>query len=111
MLLEQADKQLERQGRRIETLKARADLQTVRLSHPERDASDERPPSSSGKDRSKPGTCGTADGSAKQRLDGEAALKAKAMRQRKEALKYGVERLELEVLQKERELRIRLDNV
>lgn len=30
------------------------------------------------------------------------------MRQRKEALKYSVERLELEVEQKERELRVRL---
>jgi len=41
-------------------------------------------------------------------LDGEAALRAKVVRQRKEALRYGVERLELEVLQKERELRVRL---
>lgn len=42
-------------------------------------------------------------------LDGGAALRAKVVRQRKEALKYGVERLELEVLQKERELRMRLE--
>ena len=42
-------------------------------------------------------------------LDGEAALRAKVVRQRKEALQYSVERLELEVLQKERELRMRLD--
>jgi DASH complex subunit SPC19 len=41
-------------------------------------------------------------------LAGEAALRAKVVRQRKEALKYGVERLELEVLQKERELKMRL---
>lgn len=42
-------------------------------------------------------------------LDGEAGLRAKVVRQRKEALKYSVERLELEVQQKERELKMRLD--
>ena len=36
-------------------------------------------------------------------------MRAKVVRQRKEALRYGVERLELEVLQKERELKVRLD--
>ena len=41
-------------------------------------------------------------------LDGGAGLRARAVRQRKEALKYSVERLELEVAQKERELRVRL---
>jgi DASH complex subunit SPC19 len=42
-------------------------------------------------------------------LDGEAALRARVLRQRKEALKYSVERLEMEVAQKERELRLRLE--
>lgn len=42
-------------------------------------------------------------------LRGEDKLRARAVKQRKEALRYGVERLELEVLQKERELRKRLD--
>lgn len=42
-------------------------------------------------------------------LSSEDKLRARAIRQRKEALRYGVERLELEVLQKERELRRRLD--
>lgn len=42
-------------------------------------------------------------------LGGGAALRATMVRQRKEALKYSVERLELEVLQKERELRMRLE--
>jgi DASH complex subunit SPC19 len=37
-------------------------------------------------------------------------LRAKVLRQRKEALKYSVERLELEVLQKERELRKQVEN-
>lgn len=41
-------------------------------------------------------------------LDGGAGLRARAVRQRKEALQYSVERLELEVAQKERELRARL---
>ena len=50
-----------------------------------------------------------AGGRKSQQLGGEAGLKAKVVRQRKEALKYSVERLELEVLQKERELRLRLD--
>ena len=42
-------------------------------------------------------------------LNGEAALRAKVVRQRKEALKYSVERLEMEVRQKERELKLRLE--
>lgn len=42
-------------------------------------------------------------------MGGEAGLRARAVRQRKEALKYSVERLELEVVQKERELRLRLE--
>ena len=42
-------------------------------------------------------------------LGGEDKLRARAVKQRKEALRYGVERLELEVLQKERELRRRMD--
>jgi DASH complex subunit SPC19 len=46
-----------------------------------------------------------------KKLDGEAKLRARAVRQRKEALKYSVEKLELEVLQKERELRKRLEKV
>lgn len=42
-------------------------------------------------------------------MAGEDKLRARIVRQRKEALRYGLERLELEVLQKERELRRRLD--
>ncbi|KAB5528961.1 hypothetical protein GE09DRAFT_1177782 [Coniochaeta sp. 2T2.1] len=48
-------------------------------------------------------------GAGARKLDGEAALRARVLRQRKEALKYSVERLEMEVAQKERELRIRLE--
>ena len=42
--------------------------------------------------------------------DAEGKLRARALRQRKEALRYSVERLELQVLQKERELRKRLES-
>ncbi|KAK4125193.1 hypothetical protein N657DRAFT_570540 [Parathielavia appendiculata] len=94
-LLDRADKHLEKQARRIETLKARAELNAGRLSHlPGPD------------DDNMQGGAGIGKG---RRLDGGAALRAKVVRQRKEALKYSVERLELEVLQKERELRMRLE--
>ncbi|KAK4238517.1 hypothetical protein C8A03DRAFT_33452 [Achaetomium macrosporum] len=110
LLLDRADKHLERQARRIETLKARAELNAGRLSH--------NPSSSSsgqgvrGSDRNQNTAKRKARDGAKQGgrpLDGGAALRAKVVRQRKEALKYSVERLELEVLQKERELRMRLE--
>jgi DASH complex subunit SPC19 len=87
--LSRAERQLERQARKIETLKARADLNAGRLS-----------------------TAGTDPAPARKsqrKLDGEAALRAKVVRQRKGALKYSVERLEMEVGNKERELRMRLD--
>ena len=51
----------------------------------------------------------SGSGKSRQTLDGGAALRAKVVRQRKEALQYSVERLELEVLQKERELRVRVE--
>ncbi|KAG8422806.1 DASH complex subunit spc19 [Metarhizium acridum] len=89
LLLSRADAQIERQQRRIETLKARAELQQGRLARP--DEADKK---------------NTAKG---RKLTGEDKLRARIVRQRKEALRYGVERLELEVLQKERELRKRLD--
>ncbi|KAK1830599.1 DASH complex subunit spc19 [Podospora conica] len=92
LLLDRADKHLARQARRIETLKARADLNAGRLSHAPSAPAPAAPVRKSGK-----------------RLDGEAALRARVVKQRKEALQYGVERLELEVLQKERELRVRVE--
>ncbi|KAG6008449.1 hypothetical protein E4U21_004471 [Claviceps maximensis] len=93
LLLSRADAQVEKQARRIETLKARAELQQGRLTRPDEAG---RVPSSSSSSRGR-------------RLIGEDKLRARIVRQRKEALRYGVERLELEVLQKERELRRRLD--
>ncbi|KAF4487760.1 mitotic spindle biogenesis Spc19 [Fusarium agapanthi] len=96
LLLARADSQIERQERRIETLKARAELQQGRLSRPDGDYDEY-----GGKSK-KQRTGG-------RKLTAEEKLRARAVRQRKEALRYGVERLELEVLQKERELRKRLE--
>lgn len=116
-LLDRADRQIERQARKIETLKARSDLNAGRLSRePSPTAAD---PSSSSSSSSKThrrptGKSGAAGGgrttgSGKRKtLDGGAGLRARAVRQKKEALQYSVERLELEVVQKERELRVRL---
>ncbi|KAL2261985.1 hypothetical protein VTK26DRAFT_2818 [Humicola hyalothermophila] len=111
LLLDRADKQLDRQARRIETLKARAELNAGRLSH-ERSSHSGGGSATRGKagqGADKRGGGGGGRGAGRVPLDGEAALRAKVVRQRKEALKYSVERLELEVLQKERELRIRLE--
>lgn len=95
-MLSRADAQTERQERRIETLKARSDLQQGRIAKPDADSAK------------------AADAAARRHrsrmLGAEGKLRARAIRQRKEALRYGVERLELEVLQKERELRRRLDS-
>ncbi|KAH8750141.1 DASH complex subunit Spc19 [Diaporthe sp. PMI_573] len=107
-LLDRADRQIDRQARRIETLKARSDLNAGRLG---RGAASPPPPpapsSSSSSSKSRAALKGKAAGGRKT-LDGGAGLRARAVRQRKEALKYSVERLELEVAQKERELRVRL---
>ncbi|KAL5611408.1 hypothetical protein BROUX41_000980 [Berkeleyomyces rouxiae] len=97
-LLERAERQIDRQERRIETLKARAELQQGRLSS----AQDPYGTSSAAAVVEK-------KRNTMRRLEGEAKLRARVLQQRKEALKYSVERLELEALQKERELRKRLD--
>lgn len=119
-LLDRADRQIERQARKIETLKARSDLNAGRLSRePSPAAAD---PSSSSRSNSrgpagKSGAAAAAGGGGgrttkgsggRKTLDGGAGLRARAVRQKKEALQYSVERLELEVVQKERELRVRL---
>jgi DASH complex subunit SPC19 len=116
LLLDRADKHLERQARRIETLKARAELNAGRLSHytGSDDGSDDvnRPGGGggthgvSGKGKTPAGRSRT--GNKGRPLDGSAALRAQRVRQKKDALKYSVERLELAVLQKERELRMTL---
>lgn len=92
MLLDRADSHIDRVERRIESLKARAELQQGRLS----EAPSSRNP-----------LYGNAKGSSSfgHKLSGEAKLRAKAVKQRRDALEYSIERLELEVSQKERELR------
>lgn len=97
VLLDRADAHLARQARRIETLKAKAELQAGRLSHDDDD----------GGARKKQQVATTGE-KKRQQLKGEAALRARMARQRKEALRYAVDRLETEVAQKERELRTRL---
>lgn len=92
LLLSRADASIERQDRRIETLKARSELQQGRLAADDDGAAAKLKMKKRGRE-----------------LSGEDKLRARAVRQRKEALRYGVERLELEVLQKERELRKRLE--
>ncbi|KAI4592098.1 hypothetical protein KJ359_011890 [Pestalotiopsis sp. 9143b] len=94
-LLDRADSHIDRVERRIESLKARADLQQGRLT--------ERPGS-----RNPSYGRGKSVG-AVQKLGGEAKLRAKAVKQRREALEYSIERLELEVSQKERELRKQIE--
>lgn len=107
-LLDRADRQIDRQARRIETLKARSDLNAGRLGRGT--ASPPPPPSSSSSLKSRAPPKGKAAAGGRKTLDGGAGLRARAVRQRKEALKYSVERLELEVAQKERELRVRLQD-
>ncbi|KAJ4386592.1 DASH complex subunit spc19 [Gnomoniopsis smithogilvyi] len=105
-LLDRADRQVERQARKIETLKARSDLNAGRLS---RGPSPE--PTQQQQQQQKKKTQGPIRSfNSRKTLDGGAGLRARAVRQRKEALKYSVERLELEVAQKERELRVRLQD-
>lgn len=119
-LLDRAERQLERRDRRLETLKARAELQQGRLSMSTGggDVTRKRATATAGKRkpaaaRSPSRRTSTAARGALPHegtpLDGEARLRAKAVRQRREALQYSVERMELEVLQKERELRKRLE--
>lgn len=101
-LLDRAERQVERRARRIETLKARVELNAGRLSVAA-DNNHHNTNTNDNNDNNKKVNTNDNDG------DREASLRAKVVRQRKEALKYSVERLELEVLQKERELRMRLD--
>lgn len=83
--------------RRIESLRARAELQQGRLDNTTRSTVSR----ANAKTKSK--------STSSNQLEGNAKLQARVLKQRREALQYSVERLELEVLQKERELRKRLD--
>ncbi|KAH8167969.1 hypothetical protein CIB48_g242 [Xylaria polymorpha] len=107
-LLDRADAHIDRVDRRIESLKARAELQQGRLvDNDSNNSNNSNNNSSSSRQQNNTKKGGSGSGSAQ--LDGSAKLRARALRQRREALQYSVERLELEVLQKERELRKRLD--
>lgn len=101
-LLDRADRQTERQARRIETLKARSDLNAGRLS---RGPSPDSQQQQQQRPQRQPVRAGS---SSRKTLDGGAGLRARAVRARREALQYSVERLEMEVATKERELRMRL---
>ncbi|KAK6223472.1 hypothetical protein QIS74_03416 [Colletotrichum tabaci] len=108
LLLDRADAQIARRERRIETLQARCELLQGRLARPEADDDDDNNGGGRGGATKK---YKNSRGDAKRKpLGGERALRARAVRQRREGLEYSVERLELEVLTKERELRKRLDN-
>jgi DASH complex subunit SPC19 len=98
LLLDRAEKNIERQARKIETLKARAELNAGRMSDTREHQQQQQ--------QKKNKNVGVQKGN---RLDGEQALRVKVLRQRREALKYSVERLEMEVRGKERELRGRLE--
>ncbi|KAF9875167.1 mitotic spindle biogenesis protein [Colletotrichum karsti] len=100
LLLDRADAQIARRERRIETLKARAELLQGRLSQSNED--------DDGYGSGRKGKGVAAGGKKKNALGGESALRARAVRQRREGLEYRVERLELELLAKERELMKRL---
>ncbi|KAK1962816.1 hypothetical protein LZ32DRAFT_579570 [Colletotrichum eremochloae] len=104
LLLDRAEAQIARRERRIETLQARCELLQGRLAQPEGDGEYGGGAGKKGKSKG----LGRGAGS-KRPLGGESALRARAVRQRREGLEYSVERLELEVLTKERELRKRLD--
>ncbi|KAI0476198.1 DASH complex subunit Spc19 [Xylariaceae sp. FL0804] len=99
-LLDRADAHVARVGRRADALRARAELQQGRLI--EDTAADHDDDHDRKKKQKK------NEGSSSKQLDSSARLRARVLRQRREALKYSVERLELEVAQKERELRKRL---
>ncbi|KZL85958.1 mitotic spindle biogenesis protein [Colletotrichum incanum] len=104
LLLDRAEAQIARRERRIETLQARCELLQGRLAQPEGDDG-YGGAAKKGKGRG----IGGGGGGKKKALGGESALRARAVRQRREGLEYSVERLELEVLTKERELRKRLE--
>ncbi|CAN8100511.1 unnamed protein product [Discula destructiva] len=107
-LLDRADRQVERQARKLETLKARNDLNAGRLSS--HSGGNSAAFSHSQSPPAPPPARKKKVGGTRKTLDGGAGLRARAVRQRKEALQYSVERLELEVAQKERELRVRLQD-
>ncbi|KAK3988429.1 DASH complex subunit Spc19 [Cladorrhinum sp. PSN332] len=110
LLLDRAEKNLERQARRIETLKARAELNAGRLNSSNNNSNNDHVRPNRQQEKKKKVVV-VDKGIGGKRLDGEQALRVKVLRQRREALKYSVERLEMEVRERERELRGRLERV
>ncbi|KAI1749322.1 DASH complex subunit Spc19 [Xylaria castorea] len=110
-LLDRADAHIDRVDRRVESLKARAELQQGRLINNSDNSHSSSSRHHSGNNNNVKNKGGSGGGSSSTQLDrgGAAKLRARVLGQRREALQYSVERLELEVLQKERELRKRLD--
>lgn len=100
--------------RRIESLKARAELQQGRLAssgeygYEDHEDFGDYGHGGSKQNKNKNKKRGATKISTAQ-LGEEARLRARVVRQKKEALKYSVERLELQVLQKERELRKQIE--
>ncbi|KAK8123038.1 hypothetical protein PG984_011708 [Apiospora sp. TS-2023a] len=111
ILLDRADSHIDRVERRIESLKARAELQQGRLaSSGEYGYEDDEDFGEYGHNKSKnKNKKRGANKISSAQLGEEARLRARVVRQKKEALKYSVERLELQVLQKERELRKQIE--
>ncbi|KAI1464567.1 DASH complex subunit Spc19 [Daldinia caldariorum] len=106
-LLDRADAHIERAERRIDALRARSELQQGRM-HSSTNTTSTTTTTSSARtaaNNKKNIRGGTGAGAARRRTETEGKIKAR----QREALQYSVERLELEVLQKERELRKRLD--
>ncbi|KAK6952360.1 hypothetical protein Daesc_006896 [Daldinia eschscholtzii] len=103
-LLDRADAHIERAERRIEALRARSELQQGRLHSSSNAPASSRTSNNNNNNNSK-GKSKAGAGAGRRRTETEGKLKAR----QREALQYSVERLELEVLQKERELRKRLD--
>jgi DASH complex subunit SPC19 len=99
-LLDRADNHIDRIERRIESLKARSELQQGRLDNYTSTFSTTSAAAS---------TKASSSRNEKKFLDEKAKARARALKQDREALQYSIERLELQVLQKERELRKRLD--
>ncbi|OTB16982.1 hypothetical protein K445DRAFT_316507 [Daldinia sp. EC12] len=108
-LLDRADAHIERAERRIEALRARSELQQGRLHSSSNAPASSRTISNSNynnnNNNNNKGKSKAGAGAGRRRTETEGKLKAR----QREALQYSVERLELEVLQKERELRKRLD--
>ncbi|KAI0894035.1 DASH complex subunit Spc19 [Annulohypoxylon nitens] len=111
-LLDRADSHVARVERRIDALKAKSELQQGRLLRsssptPSRPTSrNTKPPAAT---RGGGGGGGYGGGRRASLPGDRLTVETKLRMRQREALQYSVERLELEVLQKERELRKRVD--